>query len=438
MWIKLQIMKLTKKVLSVLIAVGSVWGLASCGEDRTYEYEEKTSEARWVETAVQEWYLWADSMPEFGWKDYFAGSESFLKKLTSKIYPADKWSYSEVDSLTKDYHPRGIFDHLKSYGLDVSMITDPTGNTSRQFVRVKTVYPDSPAERCGLQRNDFITHINGQKVSSSNMADLKGGLARTLVRTTLNYSLEEQLFFWNEADTLALPASEYVEDKAFPLDSVYDFGGYKAGYLMCNRLVASAYEKGSTAGEYRVALDNAMARMKSESVDALILDLRLCNYGEMAMVRRLATYIVGAQDAPLLHTLWKESKSEMNESITADEQIASNALSLERVYVITSSYTQGAAEWLVQGLKGVLGEENVLTFGTKTAGQNVMLHPVESASGDVTLQLAAAYVADCNGCYDYAGGHVPMAEIDEYSYADLYPYGDLREAVLAEVIRAMF
>ncbi|MBO5749851.1 MAG: PDZ domain-containing protein, partial [Bacteroidaceae bacterium] len=361
-------MKLTKKVLSVLIAVGSVWGLASCGEDRTYEYEEKTSEARWVETAVQEWYLWADSMPEFGWKDYFAGSESFLKKLTSKIYPADKWSYSEVDSLTKDYHPRGIFDHLKSYGLDVSMITDPTGNTSRQFVRVKTVYPDSPAERCGLQRNDFITHINGQKVSSSNMADLKGGLARTLVRTTLNYSLEEQMFFWNEADTLALPASEYVEDKAFPLDSVYDFGGYKAGYLMCNRLVASAYEQGSTAGEYRVALDNAMARMKSESVDALILDLRLCNYGEMAMVRRLATYIVGAQDAPLLHTLWKESKSEMNESITADEQIVSNALSLERVYVITSSYTQGAAEWLVQGLKGVLGEENVLTFGTKTAG----------------------------------------------------------------------
>jgi hypothetical protein len=128
----------------------------------------------------------------------------------------------------------------------------------------------------------------------------------------------------------------------------------------------------------------------------------------------------------------------MNESITADEQIASNCLSLERIYVITSSYTQGAAEWLVQGLKGVLGEENVLTFGTKTAGQNVMLHPVESASGDVTLQLAAAYVADCNGSYDYAGGHVPMAEIDEYSYADLYPYGDLREAVLAEVIRAMF
>ena len=431
-------MNLRKNTLSVLIAVCAFWGLASCGEDRTYQYEEKTSEARWVETAVQEWYLWADSMPELGWKDYFAGSESFLKKLTSKIHSADKWSYSEVDSLAKDYHPRGLFDHLTSYGLDVNMITDPTGNTSRQYVRVKTVYPDSPAERCGLVRNDFITHINGQKVSSSNMTDLKGGLARTLVRTTLNYSLEEQMFFWSEADTLELPASEYVEDKAFPLDSVYDFGGYKVGYLMCNRLVASAYEKGSAAGEYRVALDDAMVRMKSEAVDAMVLDLRLCNYGEMDMGRRLATYIVGSQDAPLLQTFWKESKSDMNEQIFVDERVAANALALERVYVITGSYTQGAAEWLVQGLKGVLGEENVLTFGTKTAGQNVLLHPVESASGDVTLQLATAYVADCNGSYDYAGGHVPMVEVDEYSYADLYPYGDLREAVLAEVLGAMF
>lgn len=434
----MQTMDLRNKVLAVLVASGLVVGLAGCGEDRTYQYIEKTSEARWVEDAVQEWYLWADSMPELGWKDYFSGSEDFLKKLTSKIHSADKWSYSEVDSLAKDYHPRGIYDHLSSYGLDVAMMTDPTGNTSRQYVRVKTVYPDSPAERCGLVRNDFITHINGQKVSSSNMTDLKGGLARRLVRTTLGYSIEEQMFFWNEADTLDLPASEYVEDKVFPLDSVYDFGGYKVGYLMCNRLVASAYEKGSSAGEYRVALDNIMARMKAEPVDALVLDLRLCNYGEMDMVRRLATYVVGTQDVPLLQTLWKDSKSGMNEQIGVDEQVAANSLALEKIYAITSGYTQGAAEWLIQGLKGVLGEDNVLTFGTKTAGQNVMLHPVESASGDVTLRLAAAYVADCNGGYDYAGGHVPVVEVDEYSYADLYPYGDFREAVLAEVLGAIF
>ena len=435
--LKLLTMKLKEKVLSVLFAASAVWGLAGCAEDRTYEYMEKTSEARWVESAVQEWYLWADSMPEVGWKDYFSGSEAFLKKLTSKIHSADKWSHSEVDSLTKDYHARGGFDHLDSYGLDAVLMTDPTGNTSRQFVRVKTVYPGSPAERCGLVRNDFITHINGQKVSSSNLANLTSGLSRTLVRCRLGYSVEEQVFFWNEADTVEMEASEYVEDVAFPLNCVYDINGYKVGYLMCNRLVAGAHEKGSAAGEYRAALDDIMARMKGEAVSALVLDLRLCNYGEMDMVRRLATYVAGAKDLSLLQTVWKESKAGCNESVDFEQSVASSSLALERVYVITSGYTQGAAEWLVQGLKGVLGEENVFTFGTKTAGQNVMLHPVASASGDVTLHLAAAYVADCNGEYGYDGGHVPMAEIDECSFAELYPYGSLDEVVLAEVIARM-
>lgn len=427
-------MKLSKNTLSVLIAVCAFWGFVSCGEDRTYQYEEKTSEARWVETAVQEWYLWADSMPELGWKDYFAGSESFLKKLTSKIHPGDKWSYSEVDSLTKDYHPRGSFDHLDSYGLDVAVMKDPTGNTSRQYLRVTTVYADSPAERCGLQRNDFVSMVNGQKVTSSAVSDLVSGLERTVVVSKLLYNLDEQMYYWDEADTLGLGVSEYVEDKAFPVDSVYDVNGYKVGYLMCNRLVASAHERGSSAGEYRMALDEAMARMKSEAVDAMVLDLRLCNYGEMDMVRRLATYLIGAREEVLLQTLWKDSKSDHNEVFGPDMSVADKTLGLERVYVILGKYTQGAAEWLVQGLKGALGADNVFTFGQTTAGQNVWLHPVASATDGVTLHLASAYVADADGGYDYSGGHVPMEVIDEFSFVELYPYGDIREVLLSTVI----
>lgn len=424
------------KVLRFVLCAVLAFCVSSCAEDRTYQYEEKTAEARWVESSVQEWYLWADSMPEFGWKDYFAGSEDFLKKLTSKIHSADKWSFSEVDSLTKDYHRRGTFDHLNSYGLDVAVMTDPTGVTSRQYVRVKSVYPGSPAERCGLQRNDFIASINGQKVTSSSVNNLVSGLARTLAVSKLSYSMDEQTLFWASTDTVTLPRSEYVEAEAFPVDSVYDVNGYKVGYLMCNRLVASAHEAGSASGEYRVALDNAMARMKADGVSALVLDLRMCNYGEMDMVRRLASYVAGGEGA-LLRTEWKESKSDMNAVCDYDAAVLANSLGLERVYVITSGYTQGAAEWLVQGLKGALGESNVLTFGTKTAGQNVMLHPVESADGEVVLHLAAAYVADADGNYGYSSGHVPMVEVNEFAYVDLYPYGDLRETMLSEVIARM-
>lgn len=430
-------MRLKNKVLTVLCVAAVSMGVCSCGEDRTYQYVEKTAEARWVESAVKEWYLWADSMPVFDWKEYFSGSEVFLKKLASRIHSGDKWSYSEVDSLGKDYHRRGYFDHLDSYGLDVALMTDPTGNTSRQYARVKTVYAGSPAERCGLGRNDFISHVNGQKVTSSNLSNLIQGSSRTLAVSKLEYNLSEQTFVWAETDSVVLPASEYVEAAAFPVDSVYDVNGYNVGYLMCNRLVAGAHECGSMAGEYRLALDEAMGRMKSASVSAMILDLRMCNYGEMDMVRRLATYLTGAKGNVLLQTVWKESKSAMNETIGFDAGVADRSLGLERVYVILGGYTQGAAEWLVQGLKGVLGEANVLTFGKKSAGQNVLLHPVEAADGSVTLHLAAAYVADAEGEYSYEDGHVPMEVVDEFGYAELYPYGDLREVLLSTVISKM-
>lgn len=430
-------MKLKNKVLSVLFATGLIMGLCCCGEDRTYQYMEKTSEARWVESAVEEWYLWADSMPELGWKDYFSGSSDFLKKLTTKIHSADKWSYSEVDSLNEDYHARGLFNHLDSYGLDAAIMVDPTGNTSRQYVRVKTVYPGSPAERCGLVRNDFISYIDGQKATSANVKNLTNGKARTLVVSRLAYSLEEQMFFWGETDTVALGASEYVEDKAFPVDSVYDVNGYNVGYLMCNRLVSGAHETGSDAGEYRLALDAAMERMKAASVRAMVVDLRLCNYGEMDMVCRLASYLTGRDGDTVLQTVWKESKSEMNTVYGYDASVEGKSLGLERVYVIMDGYTQGAAEWLVQSLKCSLGENNVLTFGKNTAGQNVMLHPVADTTGEVVLHLASAFVADADGNYGYSGGHAPMVVIDEYAFADLYPYGDLREALLAEVISMM-
>lgn len=429
-------MDLKRKILFLLCPVGVLLACCGCAEDRTSQYEEKTSEARWVENTVEEWYLWADSMPEVGWKDYFYGSEAFLKALTSKIHPADRWSYCEVDSLGKDYHRRGYFDHLDSYGMDVALMTDPTGMTSRQYARVISVYEGSPAERCGLERNDFISYVNGQKVASSNMKSFFSGLARTLVVSKLSYDLDAQMFLWSKTDTVELSRSEYVEDKAFPVDSVYDINGYNVGYLMCSRLVSGAAEQGGADGVYRMALDNIMDEMKQKSVDAMILDLRLCNYGEMPMVCRLLSYLTGKGGDAVLQTLWKDGKESMNETFVFDTSVT-KSLGLERVYVITGGYTQGAAEWLIQGLKGALGEDNVLTFGSQTAGQNVWLHPVESADGGVTLHLASAYVADTDGNYDYSDGHAPLVPIDEFSFAELYPYGDLREVLLAEVIRIM-
>ncbi len=409
--------------------------LVGCAEDRTYQYEEKTAGARWIESAVKEWWLWGDSVKELTWNDYFLKGENFLKKLTAASKGLDKWSYCEVDTLQEDYHQRGTFNHFDSYGMDVVVMTDPTGVTSRQYGRVVTVYKGSPAERLGLQRNDFIASINDKKVTTANVTDLVKGRERTLAVAKLAYDLEQQTYFWGQTDTLTLMPSEYVEDKAFPYSAVYDLYDQKIGYLMCTRLVEGADERQSQGTEYREELDRIMSGFRADGVEALIVDLRLCNYGDMPMVSRMAAYIAGHGGQTLLKTEWRPSKGEMNGTLTFDAAVADNPLQLRRVCFITGKYTRGAAEWLIHGLRGVLGEGSVLTVGEATAGQGMLTHAVTSPDYFITLHLASAYVTDANG--NRCTAIVPTEEVKELTFADLYPYGDTREALLSAAIGAV-
>ncbi len=424
-----------KKYASILYSLFCLMLLVECGEDRTYEYEEKTASARWIESSVKEWYLWSDNVGELSWNDYFLKGENFLNKLTAASKGQDKWTYCAVDTLVTDYHQRGTFNHLDSYGLDVVVMTDPTGVTSRQYGRVVTVYKNSPAERLGLQRNDFIATIDGKRLNSSNVSNLIKGHERTIEVAKLGFDLEQQTYFWYESVTLTLPSSEYVEDKAFPLSDVYDLGGVKAGYLICTRLVERAYEKDGTDKAYREELDRIMTNFKAEGVGALVVDLRLCNYGEMSMVSRLAAYIAGRAGESLLKTQWKPSKSDMDEVVKFDASVTRNSLNLQRVYFITRGYTCGAAEWLIHGLRGVLGEENVCVIGDTTAGQNVQTYPVTSPEYFITLHLAAATVLDVND--KPCSTIVPTEEIKELTMAELYPYGDTREVLLNAALQAI-
>lgn len=431
-------LNLKDRVHTLVLVCLLVAGMCGCAEDRTYQFEEKTSEARWIESEVQEWYLWADTLPAMGWKDYFSKGDAFLKKLTAKINKSDKWTYCSVDTTETDHYERGVYNHLDSYGMDVALMQDPTGATSRQYARVKTVYAGSPAERCGLERNDFIEFIDGTRVSSSNISKLSKGGKRTLVVAKFAYDLEQQTYYWDRIDTVAMERSEYVEDEAFALDYVYDVYGRNVGYLMCNRLVGGPHERNG-GDDYKVALDNAMEMFRSARLSALIIDLRLCNYGDMDMVRRLASYVVGGahKGETMLNTLWKESKSMMNEAVKVDDAVAANGLGMQQVYFITGEYTQGAAEWLIRAVESVLGNDNVFVVGKKTGGRNVLTHAVSSEAYCKTLHLAAAYVADASGNYDYTTGIQPDLEVDEYTYADLYPYGDLREVVLNAVVSSL-
>ena len=410
----------------------------SCGEDRTYEYEEKTQHNQWMYDVMVDKYLWADTLSAYEptWKNFFATPAEFLSTLASKTGHTDSWSYVEVDTVSSDSHERGNFNHINSYGYDFTLMTDPTGQTTKSVLRVLTVYGGSPADRAGLMRGDFIRSFDSYKISSSNMARLQKGVARSLEVCHLGVDELEGEFYWEDTVSVSLPASEYVEDDAFPVYQVINVNDTLVGYLMCNRLLAYPVEQGegrTSSTVYQDELDQIMAQLKGVGVTELVLDLRLCNFGTLDMAGRLASYVVAPQylGTSFAKTFHNEKYASEDTDLLYDSSLGN--LGLSRVYILTSSYTQGAAEWLIHGLQTTMGEENVILVGQSTNGQYVMTEEV-GHEYYVRLFPVVAYVADGNGDYDY-GSLSPTLNINEFDYVSLADYGSPSEILLYTAIQ---
>lgn len=427
-----------KTFLTHIILLCGVLLAISCGEDRTYEYEQKTQHNSWIHKMMLEHYLWADSITDYepSWKSFFAKPADFLSELAKQSKHDDQWSYVEIDTLGEDAHKRGYFNHVESYGIDFTLMTDPTGQTTRQMLRVMTVYPGSPADRAGLLRNDFICSFNGNKFSNNNVSKLEKGVARTLEVRHIAENEEDYSLYWEDTVTVSLGHSEYVEDVAFPVKRVISVDGNLVGYLMCTRLTEGPVEGHvDPHDQYLQSLDAMMAQMKSVGVDEMVLDLRLCNFGTIDMAKRLASYVVSpnALGTTFVQTFWNDTHSDQNKSIPYDTSVGN--LGLSRIYILTGPYTQGAAEWLIHALQHSMGEENVILIGSKTKGQNVMTSEVWH-DFFVRLHPVVAYVADGAGDYAY-GSIAPTIELDESAYVELYDYGEPDEILLNTAIRHM-
>lgn len=428
------------KILFYIVTVFVVLSVCSCGEDRTYQYEEKTQHNQWLHDVMLDEYLWVDGLRDYvpDWKSYFAAPSAFLSMLTSKSGHGDVWSYVEIDTVIVDSHERGQFNHLDSYGMDFVLMTDPTGQTTKQVLRLLTVYPNSAAELAGLRRNDFIVSLDGEKISSSNMSRLKKGRAHSLEVTHVAVDEAENFFYWGDTTAVALGASGYVEDEAFPIYNIVYADGRKVGYVMCTRLLEYAVENGMGRGssaEYRERLDEVMAYMRSEGVEEMVLDMRLCNYGTLAMAQRLASYVVNpnCRDRAFVRTVRNEAHSSENVALPYDFSVEN--LGLNRLYVLTSAYTQGAAEWLIHSLRCSMGEENVITVGMATKGQNVMTEEV-GRNYHVRLFPVVAYIADGESNYEY-GSIEPTISVNEQNYVSMGEYGTFDDILFYTAVADM-
>lgn len=423
-----------------LLVVGMGLLCGACGEDRTYQFVEKTERCQWIYDVMNEWYLWKDEMPKPGDALFFGEPETFFKKL---IVSKDKYSYLEKKGDLEEAGETRAIDLRSSYGMDFALYVDPVTQSQsapERVARVLYVLPGSPAAEAGVKRGQWITGIGGETLTTQNYFGLVSGPATKVVTSILDYSNPDSIH-WQAGDTLALSASRHMEDNPFYVDTLYQMQGRRIAYLMYNRFSTGPNDTGNET-QYNAQMRTIFQRFKAQEPTDFILDLRYNPGGYLSCAQVLASLLAPAEAMGQIFCQLEFNgvkSAHFNEVYPFDEALTGGAgLALSRIYIITSSLTASASESVINGLRPFLGDDNVVLVGSRTEGKNVASLSFDSPY-DYILHPIVATVYNGSDESDYANGFAPTVSVDELrSIAPLYPLGDVREMMLNATLSAIF
>lgn len=426
------------KYLQYITLIATILLLHSCGEDRSGEFYALIEDRIWIEETMRENYLWYEEMPiienEY---DYFQEPETFFKNLLYKQAldgKGDNYSYITINNPKEEETRSLTLNRASTYGFEFELTNDPTGTTAHIFARILYVLPQSPAEKAGIQRGDWISAIDGERITNSNYTLLQQGGEVSLARNYL--STKDNTLTWQSLDTLNVGPSVTMEINPFLVDTLYETNGQRIAYLVYNEFSTGPKNDGSES-VYDEQMKNIFSRFKAQSPDAFILDLRYNNGGYLQSAQALGSLLAPASDMGKdFINLTKNNKTiPQTVAYPFDPKYADANLNMSKVYILISDYTASASEAVINGLIPYLGAENVVLIGQRTEGKNVAMSAFENITYGFTLWPVVAYVSNANGESDYINGFEPTYQLIERNvFSQWYPLGDTREYLLKNTL----
>ena len=395
----------TNRLYKLSLLFTALITFASCGEDRTYEYLEKTAENQWIFSTMSEEYLWADEIKSPERSDFFATPSKFFTSLLART---DKTSFFSDSTATT------------SYGMHFALMRDPLGEKmSRYYALVLNVEPGSPADVAGIVRGTWIATVNDKALTSSATALLTSGDAMSIGTQTIEFDDDKEKYVWTAGDTLQLQPSVKVTTKAIPFHAVYNVRSSKIGYILCNTL------NGSTITE---EFQDIILDFLSQNVTDIILDVRYCTGGTLENAANIASAFVPTSLAgtPFATLTGKEEE-------TLAHPVSPVNASDKKLYIIMGNATKGAVETLIASVNASRGMYDVLTIGASSAGANVLTREFQSPFA-FSINPAVALISASNGIELSAAGIAPDYPLDELEEIQhIYPLGNEREYILRNV-----
>ena len=372
-------MKQIQKI--ALIVVGALM-FGSCSnndEDNTDFSNSNIFVQDFVWKGMNSWYYWQKDVPLLS--DNVVKGADYSKLLSGNspedlfygmLYKAGvtdrfSWIVADVDELLSSFS--GV---SKSSGFDFTAYSkERTGDAVVAIVNY--VIPNSPADKAGLKRGDIISGIDGAPMTTGNYQKLFNDQI-TLTLSEKASLVNNNIVLEGTTKSVALTAV-VLEENPLAFYKKLEYSGKNIGYLVYNGFQSN----------YNDELNSAFAKMKSDGVTELVLDLRYNGGGSVSSAVALGQMITGQHTGKPFVSLEFNSKhsqySDVDNLTTTvpildivngqNQQVGSqpiNSLGLSKVYILTSRGTASASELLISGLKPYI---DVVTIGAETYGKFV-------------------------------------------------------------------
>jgi len=395
-------------------------------------YPDKQGSLRDELTFLRAWsnqyYLWYNEIPtDIKMSDY-TDPVAYFDKLKTPLTtaagtPKDKFHFTYTSA---------EWDKLSTEGIELGygVTWTSSGATAPRVWQATIVEPGSPAAIAGLKRGDRLTVIDGVDFVGATDDASVAIINKGLFPATAG---ESHAFTVTNGATTRQVTLQAKEVTASSVKNVKTFveGGRTIGYL--------TFENHNAVAERQ--LIDAFNQLKTANVNDLVIDMRYNGGGLLYVASELAYMVAGPNSrGKVFERLQYNGKVQTPDPVlfesTAYGFEAPNAvtkgtvlptLNLPRVTILTTAGTCSASEAVINALRGV--DVQVDVVGSQTCGKPYGFTPVPNC-GTTYFSIEFQGV-NAKGFGDYSEGFTPTCRVaDDLSHE----LGDRNEALLSAAL----
>ncbi len=393
--------KIKKLQISIITLIAASLTVTYCKKDVTSSQAKSYSDTvkavnEAIYSTMQQNYFWYDSIPVVN-PDVDINPQTFINSIVNK---RDRWSFILTREQYQSDFVTGVY-----YGYGFSYGFDPQYN-----MRIAYVFSSSDLYTAGVKRGWIIKSVNGVNADTSTAGTLFGGNIDGLKDTFVFVKPG------GNDTTLAFAKKNVVQNTVLAYDTLH-VDNEVVGYISFLEFELDADS----------ALKSAIAYFLQNNVSDLVLDLRYNGGGSLDIAQNLANMLAGniANGKTFVNLAFNSKNTGSN--VTYKFSSVPVSLTLNRLFVITTSNTASASEVIINCLRPYM---NVYLIGSATNGKPVgevqFLLPYYYYFYPITFALTNA---------DNYGGYFGGLAVNQTAPDDLtHNFGDRNEACLSQAL----